>query len=468
VQSTIDSLCATLSRASAMAQRSILSFFKKPEDPKLENASSHPDGARSSNSNGGSSRGSSLRGESSRGGPYRGGSSRGHSSRGGPYRGRLSRGGHPRGSISRGGSSTEQHQGPDRRQNMDLKKIADETKTVLPNVLNQLPTFDATDSSTHHFSDIDALDARCCPGFELVTGQGRKGARIKVLDMDTYDAAICLAPKYRASTHTSLYQPYSTDIYLHSAEYDTDDERHDNVRKYYDEVRDHKSQHSAAGISTWAKRPTNHPDNAAIFTPKPVAVLNLASERSAGGGWYKGALAQEEALCYRSSLYLSLHKSYYPLPSLTAIYSPSVIIIRDAMARGHALLGSTKVADLPVVSVISVAALRNPELTDDQKQFKNEGQRAETKRKIRLTLRVAAGNGHSKLVLGALGCGVFANPPKEVAECFLEVFREKEFQGGWWEEIAFAIMDNVRGDRGGKDGVGNYGEFYRVLNGQIV
>jgi uncharacterized protein (TIGR02452 family) len=351
---------------------------------------------------------------------------------------------------------------------MGLKKIADETKTVLPNVLSQLPNFDATDSSVHSLKNLDALDARCCPGFQLPTGTARKGTRIKVLDMDTYDAAIGLAPKYRASTHIALFQPYNTDIYLRPNGCDTDDERDDEVKKYQKEVRDHASQYGAVGIPPLQKLMTNRPDWPAIFTPKPVAVLNLASERSAGGGWYKGALAQEEALCYRSSLYLSLHKSYYPLASLTAIYSPSVIIIRDAMARGHALLASTKVVDLPVTSVISVAALRKPELTDDQKQFKNEGQRAETKRKIRLTLRVAAGNGHTKLVLGALGCGVFGNPPKEVAECFLEVLREKEFQGGWWEEVVFAIMDNVRGDQGGKDGVGNYGEFYRVLNGQIV
>jgi uncharacterized protein (TIGR02452 family) len=201
----------------------------------------------------------------------------------------------------------------------------------------------------------------------------------------------------------------------------------------------------------------------------PVLVLNLASERSAGGGFHKGALAQEEALCYRSSLYLSLHKSYYPLPSLSAIYSPSVLIIRDAMSRGHSLLTSTQQsADLPVTSVISVAALRRPALSEDGKSYKKEGQRAETKRKIRLTLRVAGMKGHTKLVLGALGCGVFGNPPGEVANCFLEVFREKEFQGGWWEDVVFAILDNVKSEQGGKDGVGNYGEFYRVLHDQVV
>jgi hypothetical protein len=60
------------------------------------------------------------------------------------------------------------------------------------------------------------------------------------------------------------------------------------------------------------------------------------------------------------------------------------------------------------------------------------------------------------------------NPPTEVAQCFLEVLREKEFQGGWWEEVAFAVLDNAKGPNGGKDGCGNFGQFFRVLDGQVV
>lgn len=320
---------------------------------------------------------------------------------------------------------------------MDLKKIADETKVELPKVIQQLSGFQALESSVHDLDDLDSLNLSYCPGYELPSSDveaGKKGTRIKIFDTDTFDAAIKLDPDYTATTHLS------------------------------------PSSSSAIGSSGQAKDVDQIMEDASIdHTRKPVAVLNLASERSAGGGWQNGALAQEEALCYRSSLYLSLHKNYYPLPSLSAIYSPSVLLIRDAMSRGHTLLVPLEQpGNLPVTSVISVAALRYPALTTDGKRYKDEGQRVETKRKIRLTLRLAALKGHTKLVLGALGCGVFGNPPKEVAECFLEVMREKEFLGGWWEEVVFAIMDNVKGVNGGKDGVGNYGQFYRVLDGQIV
>lgn len=358
-----------------------------------------------------------------------------------------------------------QHRGPNRRRNADLQKIADETKDVLPKVLSAIPDFGATKSSIHNLAELTALDRESCPGFVLPPGDeeaGKKGTRIRVWDMDTFDAALDLAPEYKVHIHLG-YPRRSTN----------DEDKKTSKNPGDDEIMKDESQESrttsltSADMSNMGRLSLDA--NSMSRAPKPVAVLNLASERHAGGGWQKGALAQEEALCYRSSLYLSLHKSYYRLPSLSAIYSPNVLIIRDAMSRGHNLLVPAEPpANLPVTSVISVAALRHPALTDDKMNFKNAGQRAETKRKIRVTLRVAAMNGHTKLVLGALGCGVFANPPREVAECFLEVMREQEFQGGLWEDVVFAIMDNVRGPNGGKDGVGNYGVFYQILDGMIV
>jgi uncharacterized protein (TIGR02452 family) len=350
---------------------------------------------------------------------------------------------------------------------MDLKKVADETKAELPSILAQLPAFDAAESSVHDIDGFPPLEEKDCPRHVLRQGDadaGQVGTRVRVFDMDTFDAAMRLAPGHTAHIHlgiTSIMKTGQTKTGSEEEDHVMEDASEDATGKSNTSLCFNPLSASTAEATSGATTP--YP------TSKPVAVLNLASESKAGGGWQNGALAQEEALCYRSSLHLSLEESYYPLPSLSAIYSPSVLIIRDAMSRGHSLLTPAEhPTDLPVTSVISVAALRNPALTDDRKHYKNGGQRAETKRKIRLTLRVAAQKGHTKLVLGALGCGVFGNPPKEVAECFLEVLREKEFQGGWWEEIAFAILDNVRGEHGGKDGVGNFGVFYRVLEGRVV
>lgn len=68
------------------------------------------------------------------------------------------------------------------------------------------------------------------------------------------------------------------------------------------------------------------------------------------------------------------------------------------------------------------------------------------KGKIRTILRIALDNNHTKLVLGALGCGAFKNPPSHVAKLFKEVLEESEFTGAF-EEICFAILDDGNSGR---------------------
>jgi uncharacterized protein (TIGR02452 family) len=79
---------------------------------------------------------------------------------------------------------------------------------------------------------------------------------------------------------------------------------------------------------------------------------------------------------------------------------------------------------------------------------------------MRLALRIAAFNKHSMLVLGALGCGVYANPPAEVAKCWLEVLKEDEFRGNWWHKVHFAVYDSKN--------EGIFETFRQILDGEEV
>lgn len=200
---------------------------------------------------------------------------------------------------------------------------------------------------------------------------------------------------------------------------------------------------------------------------RPVCVLNMANAHTAGGGWLNGALAQEEALCYRSSLSFTLKLRYYPLSDDQAIYSPTVVVVRDNLNKGHKLLDLTEPNELPIVSAISVAAICRPPLDDSEHQpkYRDPRDRELMKDKMRITLRIAAYNGHRRLVLGALGCGAFLNPRQEVADCWAEVLNENEFKGGWWESLIFAVMDDTIE---GKNGDGNFGVFYRKLHGTMI
>ena len=333
-----------------------------------------------------------------------------------------------------------------------LAKTSRKTIEALPKILRQLPNVDAKASTLYALRDLPT-DANNRPQvwisksaeLEDQTFQDPKQPQVpvRVLNQDTLDAAIDLIDQGKALQEVS------------------------------EEAR--------------------------------VAVLNLASESTPGGGWLSGALAQEESLCYRSSLSLSLKKEFYPIPEDSAIYSPDVVIIRDAWSRGHELL-NTQPNDLPVVSVISVAAIRRPRTVTLQPDFSGRVRRAsresgaqisrsglpkddvkistEAERKLvyakeedrnlmkikmRLFLRIAAKHGHRKLVLGALGCGAFRNPPEEVAKLWREILTEEEFTGGWWDNVVFAVLDKGSdGANAGIDREGNFKIFERVLTGLLV
>lgn len=200
--------------------------------------------------------------------------------------------------------------------------------------------------------------------------------------------------------------------------------------------------------------------------PKHVCILNMANARSAGGGWLHGALAQEEALCYRTSLSATLKYSYYPLPEEGGIYSPRVLVLRESMKDGHGLMDLREPKNLPVVSVISVAAVCQPStitITDATGRSQRYASGADARlmeEKMRVILRIAAKNGHRQIVLGAFGCGAFGNPKEEVARMWKSVLSEPEFSGGWWQDVVFAVLDT--------DGRGNFATFYQRLHGHRV
>jgi uncharacterized protein (TIGR02452 family) len=108
--------------------------------------------------------------------------------------------------------------------------------------------------------------------------------------------------------------------------------------------------------------------------------------------------------------------------------------------------------------VISVAAIRNPEVTESGEYADPEDQESMVER-VRTVLRIAADQGRESLVLGSLGCGAFKNPPGAVAGIFKSVFEEGEFVGRF-KGIWFAIIE-----RGGSE---NYLVFKDVLDGMEI
>ncbi|CAB9525171.1 Uncharacterized protein conserved in bacteria (DUF2263) [Seminavis robusta] len=196
-----------------------------------------------------------------------------------------------------------------------------------------------------------------------------------------------------------------------------------------------------------------------------VCVLNFASAKSPGGGFLNGAKAQEEDLALRSGLYACLSRGngvadYYTENQTTRdgiythhmIYSPDVPVFREDGEVGRFL-------EVPCqVSIITSPA---PNATVfQQKNTRVRSKKHVTKQtnppddmpaeywqifqeRIRHVLHVAIANGHSNLVLGAWGCGVFGNDPAKVAQLFAT---ELQAVAGHLEAVRFSIWAGDRVD----------------------
>jgi uncharacterized protein (TIGR02452 family) len=141
-------------------------------------------------------------------------------------------------------------------------------------------------------------------------------------------------------------------------------------------------------------------------------VLNLANDRTPGGGVAHGAVAQEESLFRRTNYHRTLLPELYPLRDDEAVYSPGVTVFRASAARGHRFVPPWR------LDFVACAGLRQPPTYRGRLGAEDAQAVA---RKARLVLQVTAAHGHDGLVLGALGCGAFGGPPAHIAEIFRDV-----------------------------------------------
>ncbi len=165
---------------------------------------------------------------------------------------------------------------------------------------------------------------------------------------------------------------------------------------------------------------------------RPLA-LNFANGVEPGGGFLRGATAQEETLCRSSALYATLsgdrmyefHRENDPAASSDwAILSPDVPVFRNDAGME---------TDKPwPLSFLTCAAPYAPAIgrTESAKLLR---------KRIHRALAIARAYEYESLVLGAWGCGVFGNDPHQTAMDFREAL-EAEFAGAF-SRVIFAITD---------------------------
>ena len=174
--------------------------------------------------------------------------------------------------------------------------------------------------------------------------------------------------------------------------------------------------------------------------------LNFASAKNPGGGFRSGSQAQEEALARASGLYDSISRqmAYYDVNRACrtclytdhAIYSPSVPVFRD---DNDVLLASPYPVAIVTMPAVNAGAL-------GRNEPERQGEIAPTmERRVRAVLGIARHHGHGSLVLGAWGCGVFGNDPRQMASWFRDAIVDDDRFRGAFDRIVFAVLDFSRG-----------------------
>ena len=205
------------------------------------------------------------------------------------------------------------------------------------------------------------------------------------------------------------------------------------------------------------------------------ALLNMANQYGPGGGWEDGDGAQEENMFRRTSYWASLisepnqvsetlpefdaFKWQYPLDDFGTVYSPDVLIFRGTEATGYPFVKYPP--SQRKVTFVAAAAYRDPPCGPPPDFKMRDTEHKGTYKKILGILYTALYHGHDSIVLSALGCGAFGNPPNIVAEIFKDALLHPAIANRF-KKVVFAIFndENCGGER---NPIGNVKPFEVVF-----
>ncbi|MBX7221736.1 MAG: TIGR02452 family protein [Blastocatellia bacterium] len=195
-----------------------------------------------------------------------------------------------------------------------------------------------------------------------------------------------------------------------------------------------------------------------LANPKSdVLALNFASAKHPGGGFLSGSQAQEESLARSSGLYPCLvqMKEMYEfnqrcgtcLYSDFMIHSPQVPVFRN---DDGALLEEPYLVSFVTAPAVNAGAVKRNESRNISRILPVMTERA------RKLLWLAWEKGHTDLVLGAWGCGVFGNEPRDIARIFAGLLTSNGMFESVFRQIVFAVYDRSEEKAGWKAFAGSF------------
>ena len=178
---------------------------------------------------------------------------------------------------------------------------------------------------------------------------------------------------------------------------------------------------------------------------KNPLVLNFASAKYPGGGFEKGASAQEEALCRASTLYASLStKEAFEMYDYNRNHNLPCYSDYMLLSKNVAVFRNSSGALIREPFECGVITVPAPNRSGPARNVPHEELDRIAVNRLRRMLTVAVNNGYNDIVLGAWGCGVFANKAEDVAGYFHTLLVDEGFEK-YFDTIVFAVFhDNEK------------------------
>ena len=233
------------------------------------------------------------------------------------------------------------------------------------------------------------------------------------------------------------------------------EERANVAQKHTDEMKQKYSKETAYSVQNTTIYDSNHTFAALSKEVKPkfltedldsvsaifkhhsnkTAVLNFASFKNPGGKFLNGARAQEECLCHESNLYniLSQFQNNFYTPNLKclnrslyqnkALYSEDVLFLHNKQEMK---------CDVITCAAPNYKAAHRFQGVTPQENFNVLDSR------IKFIIDIAEEQQVETLILGAFGCGVFGQDPRDVTK----LFRKHLHKTNYIHNVIFAIPNS--------------------------
>lgn len=188
------------------------------------------------------------------------------------------------------------------------------------------------------------------------------------------------------------------------------------------------------------------------YRDKKIGILNFASAYHPGGGFITGALAQEEALCHASTLYIQLF-GCHELYDLNKEENNSYYTDNMAISDTQFFMDSSRLKrGAPVHCTVITSAAVNLSKQGLDINVAN----AKMQQRMHKIIQLFIDREVRVIILGAFGCGVFKNDPNTIAEIWKD---ELNKYGEYFDKVIFSIM--------GSQETPNYKAFKRVFSENI-